>query len=322
MFNDNFFNELNISSPTIEHHLSLSLLNPLREFLDRPKKQIRSQLVSVGFAISRSEHPETDVIKQISEILESIHSASLIVDDVQDESLERRGQPSFHRLHGTATAINSGNWLYFLAIKRLRELAIASRQKNAIIHKTLDTLFEGHIGQALDIGVPIVKVPRSEIPEICYSTMNSKTGALTGLAIYCGAVTGGIDDSRAEYVFNVGREFGILLQMIDDIKNIKLNANRAQNSKRFEDLKNLRPGFIWAFTAEYLDASALLALKSSVESLPDTKAFADWSEKYDFFEKVLGHIQMRKLRFLKKCPDLTEYFTPIISQLEEAYETT
>lgn len=322
MSSDNFLSLPKIPSQVIERHLAERLIDPLREFLGRPKKQIRSQLVSVGHKISRAEFPQEKTISQISEILESIHAASLIVDDVQDESSERRGRPSFHRLHGTANAINSGNWLYFCAIKNLRELALTSPQRESIISKTLDTLFEGHMGQALDIGVPVVNVPREEIAELCYSTMNAKTGALTGLAIYCGAIVGGLETSLAEKAFSAGREFGVLLQMIDDIKNLKFVAHKPPHPKRFEDLKNLRPGFIWAYTAEHMNENALLELKSSVTFLPNTSAFEGWAKRYDFFEKVLSHIRLQKIDFLKKYPDLADYFKPIISQLEEAYEKT
>jgi len=51
----------------------------------------------------------------LSPLLEFCHNASLIHDDIEDDSDERRGQPAIHKIYGIDTAVNSGSFFYFLS---------------------------------------------------------------------------------------------------------------------------------------------------------------------------------------------------------------
>ncbi len=308
------------SAKIVEKYLDSSLIIPVKEYLARPKKEVRAQLVELGYELTGATERNHQALEIMAGILESLHAGSLIVDDVQDSSPERRGHPSFHRIHGVASAINSGNWLYFWAIQQIKTLPISTESRALIVEATLETLFEGHVGQALDIGTPITKVPRHEVPDLCFSAMNSKTGALTGLAVYCGAVIGGINKAAARELFSAGRHFGVLLQIIDDIKNLKFSAGAKADPKRFEDLKNLRPGYIWAFTVEHLPEAALERLKEAVSSLPDLTSFASWCIDFDFFGLAKQEVIKRKNQIIQNFPQAAEPFKKIIDQLENAYE--
>ena len=76
------------------------LLNPLREFLDRPSKKIRGRMVEIGFRLAATGDVDQEFlrnqrwIESAGNLLESLHSASLIIDDIQDNSHERRGEPT------------------------------------------------------------------------------------------------------------------------------------------------------------------------------------------------------------------------------------
>lgn len=304
------------SSEVIEKYLQTSLIEPINEYLSRPKKEIRTQLVKLGYQWAKGDSslPIPETVNLISDILEVLHAGSLIVDDIQDESRDRRGQPSFHLLHGIPTAINSGSWLYFLSIQKAKALPLTDSQRHLIIDTILDTLFEGHIGQAIDIGTAISKIPRSEIPEICYSAMTFKTGALTGLAMYCGAIAANATPEQAKEIALVGREFGLLLQIYDDLKNLK------SCSKKYEDLYNLRPGFIWAFTVEALPEQALKELSDSITNLPDTTEFLSWCTRYNVIEKIKTDLEARKKEFISKQKNIATELNELLKQLELAYE--
>ena len=56
------------------------------------------------------------------DVVEMLHTASLLVDDVQDDSEMRRGNPVAHKIYGIATTINSANFVYFKALDRLQSL--------------------------------------------------------------------------------------------------------------------------------------------------------------------------------------------------------
>ena len=61
-------------------------------------------------------------------MFEIIHAGSMIVDDIEDDSSERRGAPAVHRLHGLPLALNAGNWMYFAPFRLVeRAGAVAAR---------------------------------------------------------------------------------------------------------------------------------------------------------------------------------------------------
>ena len=62
--------------------------------------------------------------------------------------------------------------------------------------------------------------------------------------------------------------------------------------KRYEDLVNRRPSWIWAFTAEHYGPQACAELLTCVRELPDDGALLDWSRRNDFLAQALSHILM------------------------------
>lgn len=120
------FNELHSpQSETLTALYRTTLLDPLDEFLARPKKGFRFELIQMAFqwAIenlsansmlgSPVESDATSKLRLFSEVVELLHSGSLIVDDIEDQSKMRRGKQTLHELHGVPIALNAGNWLYF-----------------------------------------------------------------------------------------------------------------------------------------------------------------------------------------------------------------
>ncbi|MDZ4660057.1 MAG: polyprenyl synthetase family protein [Pseudomonadota bacterium] len=313
------------SHKLMEKYLKPSLLGPLEEYLNRPKKEIRRQLVELGFKWAQKINKGSLKISKknlsvLCQILEAVHAGSLIVDDIQDGSPVRRGQPSYHRLHGLPLAINSGNWLYFWAFKKAKDLSLSNPRKNMIITVLLDTLFEGHLGQALDIGTKITDVPRDEIANISFSTMRFKTGALTGLALFSGAIIGGMALSKARKVLETGREFGLLLQIIDDLKNLKLSKNKIYDPKLFEDLRNYRPGYLWAFAAQRCSDKQLRQLVKATHDIENISKIRDWLVNLNFFTKALRDFKKKKDTLLAATPEMKTELQSLISQLELAYE--
>ena len=65
---------------------------------------------------------------RLAGVLELIHAGSLIVDDVEDSAEQRRGAPALHQLIGVSLAINTGSWMYFVALADLAEVAPRRRR--------------------------------------------------------------------------------------------------------------------------------------------------------------------------------------------------
>jgi geranylgeranyl pyrophosphate synthase len=227
-----------------------ALVGPLTDFLGRPGKEFRARLVRLGFQLSGRNHAPP---AELPLIIEALHSGSLIVDDIEDESNERRGAPALHCLYGLPRALNAGNFLYFWALELLTRLGLPPITELALHRAFSCTLLACHQGQALDLSVDVTELAQSEVLPTVAAVTRLKTGKLCELAAYMGAVAAGASQSKAQAIAHFGRELGIGLQMLDDLGGIS-SERRAHKGQ--EDLRHRRPTWPWAWAAETLDASA------------------------------------------------------------------
>jgi len=112
----------------------------------------------------------------------------LIHDDIEDDSEERRGKPAIHKIYGVDTAINSGSFLYFLALSCIESY---KGENKTLIYKLWAEYMRGlHLGQAIDISWHR-KI--SFIPTIdeYFVMCGLKTGSLARLAAEAGAYAAG-----------------------------------------------------------------------------------------------------------------------------------
>ncbi len=257
-----------------------ALLAPLTEFLGRPGKQFRGQLVKAAYQLTDgpadvSEKESSRWCALGAEVLEHIHAGSLVVDDIQDGSLERRGRPALHREHGIPLAINAGNWLYFWPLERVKTWGLPAERELRVYQVCHEALLKAHFGQALDVGVPIDELDRARIPEVSLASLELKTGALMAMATRLGAVLGAATPERTEVLGEFGKRFGIALQMLDDLGNYT-GKQGAPDPKRWEDLRNRRPSWIWASVARHGSDADFEAFRAAVRALPDETALVSF----------------------------------------------
>ncbi len=146
---------------------------------------------------------------EIAAIVESIHTASLLHDDVVDTAEMRRGKPTANSVWGNQVVVLVGDFLYSNALKT------AVAQKNQKIMETLSAattrMTEGELLQLNRIGDP--DMSEEDYIEI----ISAKTGALISAACRIGAVLGGIPESLELRLAEFGMKTGIVFQMADDI---------------------------------------------------------------------------------------------------------
>lgn len=259
-----------------------TLHEPLNDFLSRPRKDFRGQLVQIGFSlIAVGEATEIQIfnLQLLTQVVEALHSGSLIIDDIQDESQERRGKACLHRIYGTPLALNAGNWLYFWAYSQLNKLRIDTSTKDQIFQLMTETMLQAHFGQSLDIGIRISELPQSEVAEICLRNIEQKSGALMAMAICFGAIIAGAKPQEYHALSLFGHELGTSLQMFDDIGNLNLKRGQV---KHLEDLMLRRPSWVWAFISTRLNSDDYREFKQAVEELPNLSRLQSWIEKHDF----------------------------------------
>jgi geranylgeranyl pyrophosphate synthase len=226
-----------------------SLAAPLRDFLSRPGKEIRARLVELGHEMAGGTTPPPAALPAIVELL---HAGSLIVDDIQDGSAMRRGRPALHRRHGLPVALNAGNYLYFWPLLLLDEVPLPDADKLAAHRRITETLVRCHHGQALDVSLHVGELPRRDVPSVVEGAARLKTGSLTALCLWLGARAAGALPSEEEALDAFGEEFGLCLQMLDDLSGLLSPRRR---DKGHEDLVAGRLTWPWAWLAAHAPPS-------------------------------------------------------------------
>lgn len=165
-----------------------------------------------------------------------LHTASLLVDDVEDNSQLRRGIPVAHSIFGTAQTINSANYVYFCALQELLTL-----NNPEAIRIYTEELLNLHRGQGMDLFWRDTLTCPTEDDYL--EMVGNKTGGLFRLAIklMCAESpthnfkSDGVPASfQADYVPLVNT-IGLLFQILDDYRNLS-DTTYTQNKGLCEDL--------------------------------------------------------------------------------------
>jgi geranylgeranyl pyrophosphate synthase len=234
---------------------------PLREFLGRRSKQIRARLVGVGWSLAgRGDQPPF----ALPLVVELLHAGSLIHDDIEDGSAFRRGAPAFHCAYGLPRALNAGSWLYFLAQALLAKLKLEPERELSAHRLVTNTLLAAHTGQALDLSACVYELDQTNVAPVVRATTELKTGRLTEFAVALGALVGGTAPARLRAVQRFGCQFGVALQMLDDLSGL---ISDRHCHKAHEDLRCARPTWPWAWLSKELDASVYSELATQLRAL-------------------------------------------------------
>lgn len=219
---------------------------PIAQFLERPGKAFRADLVTRSFEIAGGQGP---CPARLGAIVEILHAGSLIIDDIEDESSSRRGGAALHRLHGLPVALNAGNWMYFWALGLIDQLGLGPDVQLALYQWTVRTMLRCHHGQALDLTANVYQLRPSEVPGVVLATAELKTGALMELAAVLGALAARATPAVAAEVAEFGRSMGVALQMLDDVGGL---VSEKRCHKGHEDLLLGRPTWPWAWLSAEL----------------------------------------------------------------------
>jgi octaprenyl-diphosphate synthase len=197
-----------------------SLTAPGRDIVGRGGKRWRPLLMTlICEALGGG-----DAALPLVSLVELPHNASLIHDDIEDNSDERRGKPAVHLIYGTDTAINGGCFLYFLPLACVDEWEAPAELKNRVYAAWGEHMRRLHLGQAMDIAWhrDIASRPR---PEEYALMCRLKTGALARLAAVLGVYAGlkplkGDACSLALALGEAAEKLGVGFQILDDVKNL------------------------------------------------------------------------------------------------------
>jgi octaprenyl-diphosphate synthase len=145
----------------------------------------------------------------VAAIVEFIHTATLLHDDVVDESDRRRGRDTANARWGNAASVLVGDFLYSRAFQMMVE--VDSMRVMGILADTTNTIAEGEVMQLMHAGDP-------DTDETSYlRVIDSKTARLFEAATRLGAVLTGRPEAEERALADYGRHLGTAFQIADDV---------------------------------------------------------------------------------------------------------
>jgi len=204
------------------------LLEPFTYLLQVQGKNVRKKLLK---AFNTWLNVDEEKVSAIGEIVQMLHNASLLLDDIQDSSILRRGIPVAHKIYGEALTINSANYVMFIALERV----IALSHPQAVQVYT-EQMLELHRGQGMEIyWRDNFRCPtEEEYREISIR----KTGGLFNLAVklmQLFASDEGTAKGNGDRYVGLTALIGLYFQVRDDYANLKFDEY-ASNKSFAEDL--------------------------------------------------------------------------------------
>ncbi len=172
-------------------------------------KQVRPAIVLL---ISRATMLDRDIIprhRRLAEITEMIHTASLVHDDVVDESEMRRGLPTVHSSFGNRIAVLAGDFLFAQSSWYLANLDNLTVVK--LLSQVIMDLAEGEIQQGLNRFDTDLSI--EDYLEKSYY----KTASLIANSSKAAAVLSETSEELTEDAYQYGRHLGLAFQIVDDI---------------------------------------------------------------------------------------------------------
>jgi octaprenyl-diphosphate synthase len=153
---------------------------------------------------------------RLGAVVEIIHTATLVHDDIIDEAKTRRGRPAANTQWGNSKCVLAGDWLYMQAFK------IAVQERNFRILDTLieltQQMVEGELLQMEKLGRPITLDEHFDL-------IFRKTACLFSVCMRLGAILGGATAEQEAALGQYGHDLGMAFQIVDDV--LDLTASEA-----------------------------------------------------------------------------------------------
>jgi octaprenyl-diphosphate synthase len=145
---------------------------------------------------------------RLGAVVEIIHTATLVHDDIIDEAKTRRGRAAANTQWGNSKCVLAGDWLYMQAFK------IAVRERNFRILDTLIELTQMMVeGELLQIEI----LGRLITPEQYFDLIFRKTACLFSVCMRLGAILGGASLEQEGALGKYGHDLGMAFQIVDDV---------------------------------------------------------------------------------------------------------
>ena len=220
-----------------------NLITPNKNLIDLGGKRWRPLLLILCYEKQKALNGDKALIPEqayaLTPLVEFVHTASLIHDDIEDSADLRRGKPAAHITYGLDTALNAASWLYFQAPVCINTTDISDEQKLTLYKVYTNELRRLHLGQAMDIfwhRTPSLFPTKEEYQGM----VRCKTGTLASMAAKIGYLAGGAGLEEAEKAGETAANIGMGFQIIDDVINLTTgNPGKKRGDDIVEGKKSL-----------------------------------------------------------------------------------
>ena len=222
-------------------------------------------LLSCGLCDYRGEHAIT-----AAAFIEFIHNATLLHDDVVDESALRRGKPSANIAFGNAASVLVGDFLYTRAFQLM--VGSGSLKILDVMADATNIIAEGEVMQLMNIG-------NTDISESQYlQVIQYKTAKLFEAAAQVGAILAGADATQEQALKDYGMYVGTAFQIIDDV--LDYSGSPEQIGKNVgDDLAEGKPTLPLIY----------LMRRGSAEAAADVRHALTHADR-SYFDKIHAHV--------------------------------
>lgn len=282
----------------------LPILSSIRDYtIESGGKRVRPVLL---YLLAAANGQSSREVFALGAIVEVIHAASLLHDDVIDEANERRGRPSGRVLFGNKEVILGGDYLLACGIGRLNRFenpALTHVFTRALKNLSIAELLQAEYSGRADINRPVYD-------NIIYG----KTASLFESAAEAAAIYSNLSGEESRNYADFGRKLGVFFQMRDDYLDY-FNAGLLKKPA-FTDYVNGLYTYPVFIARENLNGEALERLESlmgdSPEERSDKKRQKELLQVFEMAEvktraiEELGSLRNELLEFVKQLPESKE----------------
>ena len=171
-------------------------------------KRLRPLFTSCSYKLCSNKNKKDQNYIKLAAAVEFIHAATLMHDDVIDESKKRRGQLTTNETWGNKTSVLVGDFLFSRAFQLMS--AHGSSEVLKLLSDTSVTIAEGEVLELTNDKDPTIN------EDIYFQVIKGKTASLFSAACQVGAVVANTSQEKIENLKTFGLNFGMSFQLIDD----------------------------------------------------------------------------------------------------------
>lgn len=219
-------------------------------------KRMRPALVLLtAGALSRDAASASDQARLLAAVIELIHTATLLHDDVVDESGRRRGLQTANAVWGNAGAVLSGDFLYSRSFQMMVDAGRSEVMRT--MADATNAIAEGEVLQLMNCGDP-------EVSEERYlRVIELKTARLFEAAARLGAIAADASAAEQDQMARYGHHLGMAFQMVDDL--LDYTADPAASGKNLgTDLAEGKPTLPLIHAMKQADAAGKAMIKQAI----------------------------------------------------------